>query len=265
MRLIDSVMVYNEIDLLKVRMSEHYPHVDRIYVVEATKTHSNLDKPLYFDERKDEFSEWSDKIEHMVIDGEKHFVPATTLEKGIQNERVQRKAVQYFREDEFNSCDYLVCTDLDEIIYDWPALFNTLDKNPRHVNICMDFFYYFIDAKFPVYWMAEDRIKAGPKRLRHKSHVRAFKAPIGWHFSSLGGPEVLSGKLASTYDHGRLKELRNPDNLRISMKELRTFFRSERTCSSEDKLTVQTDLSYLPQYMKDHMDIWEGYMYRSFK
>lgn len=76
---------------------------------------------------------------------------------------------------------------------------------------------------------------------------------------------MLSGKLASTYDHGRLKELRNPDNLRISMKELRTFFRSERTCSSEDKLTVQTDLSYLPQYMKDHMDIWEGYMYRSFK
>ena len=44
----DCFTAFNELELLEIRLHELSPVVDRFVLVEATRTHSNLPKPLYF-------------------------------------------------------------------------------------------------------------------------------------------------------------------------------------------------------------------------
>ena len=52
MMIVDCFMFYNELDILQIRLKELYDVVDYFIIIEATKTHSNRDKPLYFTENK---------------------------------------------------------------------------------------------------------------------------------------------------------------------------------------------------------------------
>ena len=52
MKIIDCFMFYNELDILKIRLEELYNVVDYIIIIEATITHNNTPKPLYFNENK---------------------------------------------------------------------------------------------------------------------------------------------------------------------------------------------------------------------
>ena len=42
--------------------------MDRFVLVEATLTHSGLSKPLYYNENKERFTEFSHKITHIIVD-----------------------------------------------------------------------------------------------------------------------------------------------------------------------------------------------------
>lgn len=263
MKIVESIMIFNEVDLLKVRLSEHYHHVDKIYIIEATETHSRIPKPLYFESARDQFDEWSDKIDYIIVDAEKYFVPIVGAGSAKFNEDFQREAVKELRPDEWNEFDYCIMIDLDEIIYDWDSIKNMMDRNIRTADIHLKFYYYFIDAEFPISSFDGNRIirvdRSGPKT----HHV--FVEPIGWHFSTLGGPEKVLEKLRSERSHMRTEKYQNLQHLTNSMKGLRTFFRSKRLAGPNDYLKVHTDLSYLPQYMKDHWDVWKKYTYEEFK
>ena len=64
--IIDAVTLFNELDLLELRLSELAPVVDRFVIVEANRTHKGTLKPLYYAENKARFAEWHDKIVHVV-------------------------------------------------------------------------------------------------------------------------------------------------------------------------------------------------------
>lgn len=66
-RLYDCVSFFNELDLLEMRLVELSPVVDRFVIVEATKTHSGQDKPLYYAENSRRFLPWCEKIIHIVV------------------------------------------------------------------------------------------------------------------------------------------------------------------------------------------------------
>lgn len=66
--LIDGFTFFNEIDVLKIRLSELYPFVDKFILVEGSKTQSGNDKPFYFEDNKHLFKEYLDKIEHVKVD-----------------------------------------------------------------------------------------------------------------------------------------------------------------------------------------------------
>jgi beta-1,4-mannosyl-glycoprotein beta-1,4-N-acetylglucosaminyltransferase len=48
MKIIDSFMFYNELDVLNIRLYEIYDIVDNIVLVESTKTHTGKPKELYY-------------------------------------------------------------------------------------------------------------------------------------------------------------------------------------------------------------------------
>jgi len=58
----DCFTFYNELDLLEIRLNILDKHVDRFVLVEATRTHQNKEKPLFFEQNKKRVQKFSDKI-----------------------------------------------------------------------------------------------------------------------------------------------------------------------------------------------------------
>ena len=68
MRVVDTFPFFNELDLLEIRLNLLDPYVDCFILSEATKTFSGLAKPLYYNQNKDKFKKFSDKIIHNIVE-----------------------------------------------------------------------------------------------------------------------------------------------------------------------------------------------------
>ena len=64
----DCFQFFNELDILKIRLEVMNPIVDKFVISEATETFSGLKKPLYYEENKELFSKFQDKIIHVVVE-----------------------------------------------------------------------------------------------------------------------------------------------------------------------------------------------------
>ncbi|MEK6883085.1 MAG: DUF3431 domain-containing protein, partial [Nanoarchaeota archaeon] len=63
------IFTYNgEADILEIRLNILKDSVDQFIIVEAPTTFSGLKKPLYFEEQKERFAPFLDKIKYFVID-----------------------------------------------------------------------------------------------------------------------------------------------------------------------------------------------------
>lgn len=58
----DVFTLFNELDLLEIRLATLDPYVDHFVILEATRTFSGQDKPLYFEQNKERFKKWLHKI-----------------------------------------------------------------------------------------------------------------------------------------------------------------------------------------------------------
>jgi len=61
-KIYDTFLFFNELDLLEIRLTMLYPHVDYFVISECDYTFSGKQKPFYFDENKEKFSKFMDKI-----------------------------------------------------------------------------------------------------------------------------------------------------------------------------------------------------------
>ena len=64
----DCFQFFNELDILKIRLNVLNDIVDRFVISEATETFSGIKKPLYYEENKEMFAEFADKIIHVVVE-----------------------------------------------------------------------------------------------------------------------------------------------------------------------------------------------------
>ena len=64
----DCFQFFNELDILKLRMHVMNDVADRFVVSESTVTFSGGKKPLYFQENREMFAEFADKIIYRVVD-----------------------------------------------------------------------------------------------------------------------------------------------------------------------------------------------------
>ena len=73
----DCFQFFNELDILKIRLNVLAPVVDRFVISEATETFSGIKKPLYYEENKELFAAFQDRIIHVVVDdtpqGDTHY------------------------------------------------------------------------------------------------------------------------------------------------------------------------------------------------
>ena len=68
MKIIDSFIFYNELDLLNYRLSILNDFVDYFILVESTHTFTGYPKKLFYNENKKLFDKFNQKIIHIIVD-----------------------------------------------------------------------------------------------------------------------------------------------------------------------------------------------------
>ncbi|MDE7267549.1 MAG: glycosyl transferase GT17 family protein [Lachnospiraceae bacterium] len=202
----DCFQFFNELDILKIRLNVLGPVVDKFVISEATETFSGLKKPLYYEENKELFAEFEDKIIHVVVEdtpeGDTHY--RDTFQKNAVTRGLKG------------------CTDEDVII------FSDLDEipNPDKIreilrNFQEDKIYHFAQRLFYCYlnmeevsgsllsyagefegvehkkWIGtkmlsykllrEQNLMLGELRFPERKEIGIRVEDGGWHFGYMGG------------------------------------------------------------------------------
>jgi len=189
-------MFFNELDLLEIRLNELNDVVDKFVLVESTKTHSNKSKPLCFQDNRERFTNFLNKIIHIVVDE----YPDCNDPWSMEN--YQRDVIIKTLKEYCNDEDVVIISDLDEI--------PRADLIRKHRNT--DGIKVFEQKLYTFYFnylnITEPDWKRGTRLLKFKeigdktlTDIRMAKGKYiknaGWHFTYLGGFEMVKYKIQS--------------------------------------------------------------------
>ena len=219
----DCFSFFNELDLLEIRLNILKDVVDRFVLVEATSTHTGHPKPLFYQENKDRFSAFGNKIIHVVVDDfpmpPEHY---TEQQSSWMRENFQRNAIMRGLVDAKED-DLIVISDLDEIPR--PEVLTRVSGFDGVTALSLEQFAYYLNFKnfthetitvtrallyktlindssfknLPVDFRGFDvdvNLGPTPTKARDCSPTRVVKN-AGWHFSYIGGAEKIVEKIKS--------------------------------------------------------------------
>lgn len=270
----DCFPIFNELDMLKIRLNIMNPVVDKFLIFEATETFSGLKKPLYYEENKEMFVEFQDKIIHVVVDytpeGDTHVRDTYQKNQGT-------KGLVGCKDD-----DIIIFSDLDEI------------PNPDMVkkiasNMQQDKIYHFAQRLFYCYlnmeevsgnllsnagdfdgvekkqWIGtkmlsykllrEKNIGFGDLRYPKWKEIGIRVENGGWHFGYMGGygEKDLSKRVKEKVISAAHQEY----NSRRVLSQVADQIKDGKDIFGRDAKFVKSkiDETY-PQYIREHQDEW---------
>ncbi len=229
MKIYDCFMLFNELDLLEIRLEELDPVVDYFVVVEATRTHQNRRKPLVLDPSDSRWANYAGKIRHVVLEKYESFWRCLIRNRrrptAFDREQQQRDSITRGLFDA-DPDDLIIVSDIDEI----PRR-EIVQEHSRGsgLRVCSmrgyGFFlnYQYADENFRWRGTAMQRFGdiTSPHRVRFEAVQPAFDnertviiPDAGWHFSWLGGVDAVISKLEA-FCHPKLNtpEIKNPDRI----------------------------------------------------
>ena len=109
MKLYDCFTFYNELDLLELRLAELYDTVDHFVIVESNQTFTNRPKPFLFEENRERYARWLDKIIHIKVED----MPGS--DNPWDNETHQRNSIMRGLADA-DANDIVFISDVDEVL-----------------------------------------------------------------------------------------------------------------------------------------------------
>ena len=228
MKVFDSFIFFNELDLLEMRLNILNDVVDYFVLTESPFTVSGNEKPLYYQENKDRFGKFNDKIIHYVTEeipsdfsgmlektkfhaaykeNDPYGTPMINLPIRFQRALFNRNNSAFGIEKAgVTDEDLVITSDADEIIN--PLLLQDLEWfNPsnHYVAECRAF-YYKLNFLYQEDWMGSrlctwKHLKNTTIDQHRQDHENAHRIQdAGWHFSFFGNAEDFKLKLAS-YEH----------------------------------------------------------------
>jgi beta-1,4-mannosyl-glycoprotein beta-1,4-N-acetylglucosaminyltransferase len=121
MRIYDCSIFYNELEVLDYRLMTLYDYVDYFIIVELGITHRGIKRCFVFEENKDKYKKYMDKIIYIKIDEKKTY--KGKLDYGIRKdfddsiENFHRNCIMRgLRNFNLNDDDIILISDADEII-----------------------------------------------------------------------------------------------------------------------------------------------------
>jgi beta-1,4-mannosyl-glycoprotein beta-1,4-N-acetylglucosaminyltransferase len=245
-KIYDCFLFFNELEILEIKLNELYNHVDHFVLVESTETFRGNPKPLLFEENKQKFSQFLDKIIHIVV--------AEHLETNDpwQREAYQRNQILKG----LTGCDdndIVIIEDLDEIVRasKLPELIAPLLENRSQSIACNQTIYTYFLNRYGhrrgsvTNWHGSVAAKYAYVKTRSPNAVRIERKcdesaihDAGWHFTYMGGLHQVRKKLES-FSHSEL------DN--------EPFKQPQRILEDIEALKlVEIDETY-PQFVRDHI------------
>ena len=142
----DCFSFFNELDLLEIRLKTLDCVVDKFVLSESNYTHTGQKKPLYFKENLSKFSQFKDKIIHIVSpDPEFPDKAEVDIEYRWLCENKQRNATIKAIEKVLKPNDILIISDLDEIPN--PLTLKKAIKLKRPVRLRQKLYYYYLNYR----------------------------------------------------------------------------------------------------------------------
>ncbi|ANS04308.1 hypothetical protein [uncultured Mediterranean phage] len=203
-RVVDCFTFYNELELLKYRLTILDDCVDFFVLAEATLTHAGKEKKLYYGENKEMFKEFNHKIIHVVVNDFPHKYPNINYDKKQQwkNENFQRACLDRgIKKLSLHDDDIIVLADVDEIPN--PSVLKEIKKeNMESLELSMDFYYYNLNCKMKNKWEMGANV-FGYKTFKEfpNAHAARLSPPVrriskgGWHLSYFGNEEFIRNKI----------------------------------------------------------------------
>jgi len=279
----DCFPFFNELELLEIRLHELSDVVDYFVLVEATRTHTGLPKPLHFFNNSYLFTDFPSRVIHVVVED----MPITKEEiaecisgkdkKWIESkyqvedhwvrERHQRNAMMLALQN-CNPEDIIIISDADEIVRASIVsnLEQTLCEGSNPVEQYLNSYYLNIICTNMPWW--------GSKIVRRKyldehtpSEVRFHSPPCspdcyirngGWHYNWLGGAEKIFTKLqAFAHQECNTPDTANLENIQVRMKNktdvLGRLYEYEK---------IEMTKENTPEYVMNNLDKFDHLIYK---
>lgn len=216
----DCFTFFNELDLLEIRLNVLKNVVDKFVLVESDRTFTNRPKPLYYQENKERFNEFADRIIHIAVTDHPQFKTPWHFES------YQRNAIARGLGDA-KADDTIIVSDVDEIpdpdvikahvgckgmvafkqtYFAYYLNYHNVREN-RWMSAKMVSFETFLHGFDGVDVIANEMLPeelnvgttASKIRMRWLPREKGGAVVVrgGWHFTSLGGAAALAEKMRS--------------------------------------------------------------------
>lgn len=250
----DCFLFFNEIDVLKIRLNELNDLVDYFVIVESKTTFSGNEKPSYYLENKNQFSDFHKKIIHVLIDGE------NTLDFWF-NEKFQRNQILKGIESADEE-DIVICTDVDEIPRK-STLLRILRNNrsfcDKIYRFSLDWSVFKINNVLDVKWVVpclttvKNIREITPQGFRENKFDKYQFIDInngGWHLSWLGDADECLYKLKS-FSHAKDSFVKSNEEMKSILRGALDLKFAGVQYNNYIKLIDYT----FPEYVKKNLDL----------
>lgn len=269
----DCFTFFNELDLLEIRLHELNDVVDKFVIVEATKTFSNKNKPLFFDLNKQRFHQFLPKIIHVVVDdfnlAESILdTPFFQQTKKLTSQNIDTWTKEVYQRncilrglDKCNDNDIILISDIDEIPN--KTTFNQLKNLTKIKAFEMKNYYFYFN------FQGGDNINCAravlkknlttPQEIRFSPDFDIIKNG-GWHFSYLGGIKNIQNKISS-FSHQELNTKQYTDYKRLKFNIDNGFDIFDR----HFHFKILQNINWLPVYLQKNKRKYIKYFKRQQK
>lgn len=234
----DCFCFFNELDLLEIRLNILDSSVDYFVLGESTQTFSGKSKPLYYQENKERFAKWGDKIIHVVIP---ELVSSNPFERAGFQKDYLRTALSHCNDE-----DIVYFGDVDEI---WKP--QDEEGNLKQLN-----YSYYLNNRSSEEWIGT--VVSKYKNIRDFNAMRANHSVVledgGWHFTNQGGYEQVLKKL-DAYDHQEFNNDEVKSQLKERMEEGKDYV-GRGTDWQGRPFEFRVDESELPKYLVTNKQKW---------
>lgn len=219
-KIYDCFPFFDELDILEIRLNELYDVVDYFVIVENELTFSGKLKPLFFEQNKQRFSKFLDKIIH--VRGPKiNFAFSPWV-----RENAQRNDILLGLRNAKDS-DIILVSDVDEIINSKKIneIKMMLSLNQDPIRLSMKMYRFFLNRQDTElnHWCLPYAItmktlktkkKYAPQYFRTIYEYKNILNDAGWHFTSHGWTKKYIYKLESwAHQERNVKRNKEPKNI----------------------------------------------------
>lgn len=192
MKVFDCFKFFNELELLHLRFMEYYNHVDYFVLVESNKSHTGKQKNLIFQENKHLFSEYLDKVIHVIVDD----LPDYSIDNIWLAENFQRNAIRRGLIGLANAGDKILISDCDEF---WNVdVFNQNKYKIGPFTFLQKLYYYWVNCQQNQIWNGTVCATYGNYGTEQDlRNLRGYDGQDkgGWHYSFMGGVDRIKTKV----------------------------------------------------------------------